>query len=173
MILALSVCAPVWGQQVCECDPSAPAMAEKRNCSLCGEAEKAAGDVFFLKDISPRKPNRWLALPRKHGAGLHPLHDMTHAERTALWKAAIGKAKELWGNDWGVAYNGPKVRTQCHAHVHIGRLLRGVERDVNVITVSRAEEIPAPKDEGVWIHPVGARIHVHLHEQTTETALLR
>ncbi len=145
-----------------------------RNCSLCGEAEKAVpGEVFLLKDISPRKPNRWLALPRKHGGGLHPMHEMNAAERTALWKAAITKAKELWGDEWGVAYNGPKVRTQCHAHIHIGKLLRGVERDVNVITVAAIEQIPAPKDEGVWVHPIGKRYHVHLREQTTETALLR
>lgn len=161
-------------QQTCDCDPAHAEKMAARNCSLCNEAEKAApGEVFFLKDISPRKPNRWLALPRRHDAGQHHLHEMSKAERTALWKAAIARAKELWGEEWGVAYNGPKVRTQCHAHVHIGKLLKGVERDVNVITVSGPEQIPAPKNEGVWVHPVGKRIHVHLGEQTTETALMR
>lgn len=175
LLPALLLCAAAAiGQQTCDCDAGNPETLKVRNCSLCGEAEKAGpGEVFLLKDISPRKPNRWLALPRKHGAGLHPMHEMSAAERTSLWKAAITKAKELWGDEWGVAYNGPKVRTQCHAHIHIGKLLRGVERDVNVITVAAIEQIPAPKDEGVWVHPIGKRYHVHLREQTTETALLR
>jgi hypothetical protein len=44
---------------------SAESMA-KRECGLCREAEKQPQDtpVFFLKDINPNKPNRWLALPR-------------------------------------------------------------------------------------------------------------
>lgn len=162
------------GQQLCECDPANPEMAKTRNCSLCNEAEKAPkGEIFFLKDNNPRKPNRWLALPRRHAEGQHHLHELSDAERITLWRAAIGKAKELWGDDWGVAYNGPKVRTQCHAHIHIGKLLQGVERDVNVITISRIEQIPSPKNEGLWIHPAGGKLHVHLGEQTTETALLR
>lgn len=173
LLPALLMTPPVWGQQVCECDPLKPDRMAIRNCSLCGEAEKASGEVFFVKDISPRKPNRWLALPRRHSAGQHHLHEMSGAERIALWKAAIGKARELWGGEWGVAYNGPKVRTQCHAHIHIGRLLKGVERDINVVTVSRIDQIPSPKDEGIWIHPLGTKFHVHLGEQTTETALLR
>jgi diadenosine tetraphosphate (Ap4A) HIT family hydrolase len=165
--------AAAFAQQTCDCDPAHTAKMSVRNCSLCNEAEKATGDVFFLKDISPRKPNRWLALPKRHADGQHHLHEFSKAERTALWAAAMARAKELWGDEWGVAYNGPKVRTQCHTHVHIGKLLKGVERDVNVITVSRPDQIPAPENEGVWIHPVGTRIHVHLGEQTTETALMR
>lgn len=145
-----------------------------RQCSLCNEAEKQSSgvEVFFLKDINPRKPNRWLALPRQHGSGLHHLHDLSPEVRTALWTAAITRAKELWGEDWGIAYNGEKVRTQCHSHVHIGKLLKGIETQ-NFIVISKPSQIPAPPGEGLWIHPAGNRMHVHLGEQTTETALLR
>ena len=158
----------------CDCDTKRPETMSVRQCSLCSEAEKQAPDVriFFLKDANPRKPNRWLALPRVHGAAKHELADLTPAERTELWTAAIAKAKELWGDEWGVAYNGNKVRTQCHAHVHIGKLLKGVETG-SVVVVRGPAEIPSPGDEGLWIHPHGTKLHVHVKEQTTETVLLR
>lgn len=162
------------GQTLCECDPSRPETMQARQCSLCQEAENYTGSeaVFFLKDISPRKPNRWLALPRRHLPGQHHLHELSPAERTALWTAAIAKAKELFGDAWGLAYNGPKVRTQCHAHIHIGKLLKYVETD-RFITVRSPKEIPAPPMEGLWVHPQGGKLHVHLGEQITETVLLR
>ena len=158
----------------CACDPQQPDTMKARQCSLCGEAEKQPADakIFFLKDTSPRKPNRWLALPRPHGVGMHHLHDMSPADRTALWSAAIEKARSLWGDDWGLAYNGEQVRTQCHTHLHIGKFLRGSENR-KFIVVSKPSQIPAPKGEGVWVHPVGGRLHVHLGEQTVETTLLR
>jgi hypothetical protein len=145
-----------------------------RQCSLCNEAEKQPADqaIFFLKDINPRKPNRWLALPRMHAGGLHHLHDMPLAARTELWTAAIERAKSLWGEDWGVAYNGEKVRTQCHTHVHIGKIMPHVEMG-RFIVVSKPSEIPAPEGEGLWIHGAGKKMHVHLGEQTTETTLMR
>lgn len=161
-------------QLTCDCDHNRPETLKQRACSLCNEAEKHTEEVFFLKDINPRKPNRWLALPRKHSDGKHLLHDMNPAERTALWKAAIAKAKEMWGpDDWGLAYNGPDVRTQCHAHLHIGKFARASENLRHVRIVSSPEEIPAPKDSGIWVHPHGGRLHVHLGEQITETVLLR
>ena len=158
----------------CACDPHKPETMAARQCSLCREAEKQPVDqeIFFLKDINPRKPNRWLALTRAHGSGLHHLHDLSLASRTALWTAAIEKAKSLWGDDWGVAYNGEKVRTQCHTHVHIGKLMPHIETD-HFIVISKPSEIPAPAGEGLWIHPVGNKLHVHLGEQTTETTLMR
>ena len=59
---------------------------KRRQCSLCREAEKQPADqsIFFLKDINPRKPNRWLALPRAHFGGLHHLHDMPRGADRAL-----------------------------------------------------------------------------------------
>jgi diadenosine tetraphosphate (Ap4A) HIT family hydrolase len=160
----------------CECDLADAQKMAARQCGLCREAEKQSADasIFFLKDINPRKPNRWLALPRKHGNDHHPLQDMPPAERAALWTAAVAKARELWGDeDWGIAYNGDNSRTQCHAHVHIGKLLKGVERE-NFVVVKGPAQIPAPKDgAGLWIHPVGKWLHVHTGEQITETVLLR
>jgi hypothetical protein len=158
----------------CVCDPERPQTMASRQCSLCREAEKQPADqtIFFLKDNNPRKPNRWLALPRAHGGGLHHLHEMPLASRTALWTAAIEKAKELWGDEWGVAYNGEKVRTQCHTHVHIGKLMPHIETN-HFIVISKPSQIPAPEGEGLWIHPVGKKMHVHLGEQTAETTLMR
>lgn len=165
----------VFGETPCACDPANPETLKTRECSLCVEAEKqpAAPGVFFLKDINPRKANRLLALPRKHTPGLHSLSAMNDADRTELWTAAIVKAKELWGADWAVAYNGDKVRTQCHAHVHIGKLLPAVEAGEFKV-VSSVAEIPAPGVDGLWIHATAdGKMHVHTGEQITETVLLR
>ena len=158
----------------CGCDPSQPETLKARECSLCREAEKQAPDeaIFFVQDVNPIKKNRLLALPRKHTAGLHHLDQLSAKERNELWTAAIGKAKSLWGGDWGVAYNGDKVRTQCHLHIHIGKLLKGVETG-KPITVYSVAQIPVPKGDGLWIHPHGKGMHVHQHEQTCETVLLR
>jgi diadenosine tetraphosphate (Ap4A) HIT family hydrolase len=146
-----------------------------RQCGLCREAEKQSPDttIFFLKDINPRKPNRWLALPRKHGNDHHSIADIPQDERTALWVAAIAKAKELFGDEWALAINGDQARTQCHTHIHVGKFIEGVEID-NFVVVSGPAEIPVPKDgTGLWVHPAGKKLHVHLGEQITETVLVR
>jgi hypothetical protein len=160
----------------CACDLSNPETMGARECGLCKEAEKQPPDVtvFFLKDNNPRKPNRWLALPRFHGKGGHPFSEMTVEQRTLLWTAAIGKAKEVWTDQWGIAYNGDLSRTQCHAHVHIGKLLEGIETE-NFVVVNGPAQIPVPTDgTGLWVHPIpGGKLHVHLSEQICETVLLR
>lgn len=159
----------------CNCDITRPETLEARQCSLCREAERQPQDIrwFYLKDSSPRKPNRWLLMPRRHLTAQHHLHDFSPAERTEFWTAAIKKSKELWGDEWGVAYNGETVRTQCHTHIHIGKLLKGVERD-NYIVITRPSQIPARKGEGMWIHGISrGRMHVHIKEQICETVLLR
>lgn len=156
----------------CACDVSNPATLEARQCSLCREAEKQPPDtrIFFLKDVNPTKPNRWLVLPRVHDRSLDQL---TPEQRAELFAAAIGKAKALFGDDWAVAYNAPSVQTQCHVHVHVGKLIPGVETD-RFITAARVEDIPVPpKGEGFWMHPQGNLFHVHTGEQITETVLLR
>lgn len=158
----------------CICSPDQAETMKQRQCSLCREAEMkpASETIFFLKDINPRKPNRWLALPRAHFDGLHHLHEMPQAARTALFTAAIEKSKSMWGDDWGIAYNGEKVRTQCHAHIHIGKMMKHVEND-RFIVVSKPSQIPVAPGEGLWIHGAGNEIHVHIGEQTTETVLMR
>lgn len=159
----------------CACDPANPETLKLRECSLCVEAEKQPHDagIFFLKDINPRKPNRWLALPKLHSHAGHPLHKLPRELRTRLWTAAIAKARELWGDDWGLAYNSAVNRTQCHTHLHIGKLLLGLSPG-RFIDVDHPSQIPAPEDDtGLWVHPVGDKLRVHFGEGITETTLLR
>jgi hypothetical protein len=173
LILGMALAAPEPSR--CNCDPARPATMEARECSLCREAEKQPREigVFFLKDNNPRKPNRWLVLRRAHDTGMHSLVDVPLEERTRLWTAAIAKARELWGDEWGLAYNGDLVRTQCHLHIHMGKLIKGIET-AKVVVVDGPAEIPAPQDgTGLWIHAHGNRLHVHLGEQTCETVLFR
>jgi CDP-diacylglycerol pyrophosphatase len=160
----------------CACDAYQPETLKERQCSLCAEAEKQPPGqaVFFLKDANPRKPNRTLALPRTHTAGLNRMADLPLETQATLWTAAIAKAAELFPQgDWGIAFNGDHVRTQCHIHVHIGHLLPGVETS-NFIVVDGPAAIPPPDENGYWIHPSeGGKLHVHRGEQITETVLLR
>lgn len=163
------------GQNIeCNCDTTQAETMKARQCSLCKEAEKqsAETELFFLKDINPRKPDRWLVLPRAHQSGRHHFHEVDAAMRAKLWSAAIGRGKELFGDGWGVAYNGEKVRTQCHLHLHIGRFIRAAENG-RFKVVRRVEEIRVVAGEGVWIHPVNGKLHVHYGEQICETALVR
>lgn len=161
----------------CQCDVTKPIDLDKqKECSLCVEAEKvpAYQEVFFLKDRNPTKPNRVLALPRIHTAGGHQLSLLTAEQRHVLWAAAIVKAQELWGDGWAIAYNGDERRTQCHTHLHIGKLLEGQETD-HFLVVDGAAGIPLPTPEGtgMWVHPVAGKLHVHLGEQVNETVLMR
>lgn len=156
----------------CACDLSNPAALEARQCSLCREAEKQppGAKIFFLKDVNATKPNRWLALPRVHDRSLDQL---TPEQRAGLLAAAIAKAKALFGDEWAIAYNAPKVQTQCHVHLHVGKLIQGVET-ARFITVTKIEDIPVPPTgEGFWMHSQGNLFHVHTGEQITETVLLR
>jgi len=159
----------------CACDATQPASLEARQCSLCkaAEAQPAEPAVFFLRDVNPTKPNRWLALPRAHYPGPHSLGEMSAAERTALWAGAMKKGEEVWGADWGLAYNGDERRTQCHGHIHIGKLNADAETDKFVV-VAGPSEIPVPENgTGLWVHPVAGKLHVHTGEQVTEFNLMR
>jgi hypothetical protein len=165
----------------CVCDLASPAIAESRTCSLCLEAEKhpASEPAFLLKDNDPTKPNRWLALPRKHYDGANPLARMSAAERLAMWNMAIAKGRDLWGDGWAVALNGDMARSQCHQHVHIGKLL-DIDKllDSNetgtAIYVDGPSQLPVIADgAGLWFHPAGARLHVHTGVQIDETVLMR
>ncbi|HEY1204881.1 MAG: hypothetical protein ABSH46_06825 [Bryobacteraceae bacterium] len=178
--IALLVLAATWalGAEMdrCACDVSRAQTLEARDCSLCREAEKqpAGEPFFFLKDTSPLKPHQWLILPRTHASdGRVPLSKLTAAERTAFWTAAIARARALFGEDWGLALNGDEARSQCHTHVHIGRLLEGVERG-RPLVIDGPADIPVPKDgTGLWIHAAGNKLHVHVGEQSTEGVLER
>jgi hypothetical protein len=169
LLLALLLRADV---RNCVCDVANPQSMAARECGLCREAEKQPADVavFFVKDSNPLKPNRWLALPRGH---YHFMVNVPPETRLALWSAAIEKAKVLWGNDWGLALNGDERRSQCHLHVHIGKLLDDAETP-NFVVVDGPGQIPVPTDgTGLWIHPVAGKLHVHAGEQATEFVLMR
>lgn len=175
-LAALTMAVAAAEMDTCACDPARPETMQAHPCSLCGEAEKQPANTtfFFLKDKSPYKPNRWLMLPRDHRYdGRLPLSKMTRRQRAAFWTAAIEKARSMWGDRWGLAVNGDEVRTQCHAHVHLGRLIEGVEYGRPLVVAGPAG-IPAPADgSGMWIHPQGPKLHVHLGEQRAETVLFR
>jgi hypothetical protein len=163
-----------WAQTPCACDVKIPASLEARQCSLTKVAEEqpAGVGIFFLADANPRKPNRLLALPREQSPGMQRIADLAPETRLELWTKAIEKAKEKWGERWGIAYNGDNVRTQCHVHIHIGRLIDGVEAG-EFLVVDGPAAIPIPGKDGVWIHPVSGKLHVHTGEQICETVLLR
>ncbi len=175
LVIVLAACAVRADVRDCVCDLQAPDIAQVRGCSLCVEASKhpASERVILLKDNDPTKPNRWLVIPQAHVDGSNPLAHMNAEERLALWKAAIAKGTELWGGDWGVAMNGDIARRQCHAHVHVGKLLEGKETD-NGFYIDGASQLPVVADgTGLWFHPSGGRLHVHAGEQITETVLMR
>jgi hypothetical protein len=163
-----------YAQIPCPCDPKQPETLKERQCSLCAAVEKQPPNVMvvFTQDASPRKPDRWLALPRSHSPGMHQMGALSAEERTELWRSAIAKAKELWGENWGLAYNAEVLHTQCHVHVHIGKLIEGVEWGEFKV-VNGPEEIPLPGPNGLWIHPVDGKLHVHIGENVTENVLLR
>ncbi|MFB3778402.1 MAG: hypothetical protein ACE141_12365 [Bryobacteraceae bacterium] len=176
-LAALILCAPMaWGEIAgCVCDPARPETLEARQCSLTREAltQPATPPVFFLKDTNPSKPNRWLAIPRAVRKDMHSLADMSAEERRQLWTEAIRKAREMWGDEWGLAINGDETRTQCQPHVHIGKFLRAAET-ADFTVVDAPGRIPAPRDgTGLWIHEAEGKIHVHTGEVLTETVLLR
>jgi CDP-diacylglycerol pyrophosphatase len=159
--------------RACLCDIAQPATLEVRECSLCREAEKQPSGIpyFFLKDASPNKPNRWLALPRFHGNNPQELQEMTPGQRAAYWKAAIDKAREVWGEDWGIALNSTDRRTQCHIHLHIGKLLPDSEDD-RFVVADGPEGIPLPESgNGIWVHPVGGKYHAHVNVPAGELKL--
>ena len=159
--------------RTCLCDVNQPATMEARECSLCREAEKQPADIefFFVRDANPNKPHRWLVMPRFHGIQPQQLLGMTPEQRNAYWRAAIAKAREVWGEDWGIALNSTEKRTQCHMHMHIGKLLPGSEND-RFVMVDRIEDLPVPPDgQGMWIHPVGSGYHAHMDEPAGELKL--
>lgn len=175
ILLAFSVCAGYGDVRTCLCDLSSPSLAETAGCSLCAEAEKhpANSEVFLVHDRDPLKPNRWLALPRSpEFDGPNPLARMSPADRLSLWSTAIAKAHEVWGDDWAIAMNGDVARRQCHAHVHIGKLIAPDEETGSY--VNGPAELPVLSDgAGLWFHPAGERLHVHTGEQNNEKVLLK
>jgi len=179
-------------QSRCPCDHSvAETLLAYPQCSLCLESEfhPPFPPYFFVQDINPTKPNRWLILPKAHDKGMQNLSDLSTDVSSEFWAAAVRKAEEVWGNRWGLAVNGELARSQCHAHVHIGKLLDGVEGKGFLfkagrsripgkapITVAGPDSIKAPgKGAAFWIHPVGKKLHLHVEDVSAaaESVLMR
>lgn len=179
-------------QSRCPCDHSiAETLLAYPQCSLCLESEFHPPDVpfFFVQDNDPGKPHRWLILPKAHDKGIQYLSDLPADVSSKFWAAAVRKGEELWGKNWGLAVNGDLARSQCHAHVHIGKLLGGVEGNEFLykkrlsrvpgkapITVAGPDQIKAPeKGAAFWIHPVKGGLHVHVEDITAaaEFVLIR
>jgi diadenosine tetraphosphate (Ap4A) HIT family hydrolase len=171
--LFLGVCA--LGQtRPCDCDHATRTGFGQNECGLCVEADKAPANVpvVFIKDNDPKKPNRWLALPRTHlGPAFQTFGDLPQEARTMLWREAIARAKQMWGDRWGLGTNGYRSRGQCHLHIHIGRLIEGVEWGEFQV-VDGPESIPDPGQLGMWVHPANGKLHVHV-EMSGETVLAR
>ena len=159
----------------CICDAARPETMESRECALCraADAEPPGPEFFAIRDANPSKPNRWLELPRFHGRNPQDLAGMTAAQRAAYWTAAIAKARELWGDGWGLAVNSLENRSQCHMHIHIGKLAAGAE-DSRFVQVAAPADIPLPRqDDGIWVHPVSGKLHVHYGDDSPELLLER
>ncbi len=178
--LTLGTAACAMAAVECACDHAAPATLQARECSLCQEADRhAAGaqgsvPVFYLKDSSPRKPNRTLILPVRHSKGQQDLRQLSSEERRRFWQAAMAKAEELFpGGAWGLAINSESVRTQCHLHLHIGRLNEGLDESSGRLVAGPAQ-IPLPEAGlGIWLHPVPGGLHLHTDREIAEPVLVR
>ena len=157
----------------CLCDFARPETLAVRECGLCLVAEKQPLDppFFTIHDANSNKPDRWLALPRFHGQNPQELAGMTMEQRTAYWTVAIAKARDLWGDGWGLAINNLARRSQCHMHIHIGRLKDCTEDD-RFVAVDGAADIPLPREgEGLWIHPAAGKLHAHWGDDAPELKL--
>lgn len=157
----------------CPCDHAKPETLSVRVCGLCREAELHSTEFFFLKDINPHKPHRYLALPKAHGSGLQSVGTMAPAERERYWRAAIARAEQLYPGGWGLASNSYLFRTQCHAHLHIGPLSPDLD-DTGGTVYGDPKEFPLTgPEQGIWIHPRDGKYCVHLDRALAEVVLER
>ena len=105
-----------------------PETLEARQCGLCREAEKQPRRrQSFLSQGCQSQQAESLAGAAAIARAVHRIIE----RRTAcgLLAAAVEKAKALFGDEWAIAYNAPSVQTQCHVHLHIGKLIPGVETE--------------------------------------------
>ena len=168
----MAACAPAADMNACSCDFSTPGGTAKKECALSLIAHNEPGFevAFLLKDNSAEKPHQWLAMPKGEYGGGSPLSLMKDNERLALWSVAVQKAKDLFGDDWALAMNGYD-RSQCHLHIHIGKMKPGSEKGGGLV-IDTLSQIPAPSNgNGVWLHPEGGKLHVHTDEVATEYVL--
>lgn len=157
----------------CPCDHADAGTLASRVCSLCGTAEQHTDEIYFLKDINPHKPSRYLALPKSHSSGFQSTTDLSASLRADLWRRAADRAEQLYPGRWGLAQNSHYFRTQCHAHIHIGPLSPEVE-DVGGTLYRTTSEFPdVGPEQGMWLHPKDGGFCVHLDRDLAEIVLVR
>lgn len=180
LLAALTLCLAASAQD-CMCDPTNPATDANKGCALGSFAagrnrpsgSRESGGVVFVKDNSPEKPHRWLALSTFTSPGFQTLTNLPADRRAELWREAIADATKQQGDRWGLAYNGIRGRSQCHVHIHMSQLVEGVEWG-DFVELSDPAAIPEPGRLGLWLHPSGpGKFHVHTGEMYTETVLLQ
>ncbi len=157
----------------CPCEHGEPGTLSSRVCSLCGTAELQSGEIYFLKDINPHKPNRYLALPKSHDRGFQSTADLSESLRARLWLGAVERAEELFPGRWGLAQNSHYFRTQCHAHIHIGPLSPEVDDTGGVVYQTVGEFPNVGPEQGIWLHPKHGGYCVHLDRDLAEIVLVR
>ncbi len=157
----------------CPCDHADPESLSPRVCSLCGTAEEASEEIYFLKDINPHKPNRYLALPKSHGSGFQSTAHLPSESRARLWQRAAERAENIYPGRWGLAQNSHFFRTQCHAHIHIGPLSPEVEDTGGTLYESVGEFPNVGPEQGIWVHPKNRAFCLHLDRDLAEVVLVR
>jgi hypothetical protein len=170
LLAVLPLAADVRG---CVCDASRPETMDARECSLSRVAisQPPEPQFFIIRDASPNKPNRWLAIPRFQRPGPQDLVGMTPEQRTAYWTLALGRARELWGEKGAVAVNSVLRRSQCQMHIHIGKLMDGAENE-HFSVIDGPAQIPLPREnDGIWVHPSGGKLHIHWGDPAPELLL--
>lgn len=156
----------LWGPLApCDCDHSRPESLADRNCALCRVVEAREGGLLLVKDIDPEKPNRWLALPRRHAAATRQsITDLSGDERRELAAFSVREAERLFPGRWALAVNPAAERSQCHLHVHLG------PRRDDALCTNAGIHVGEPgrildavaSDGSVWAHPEpGGGYHVH------------
>ena len=170
---ALAYSNPPYPVVGCPCDHAKAETLSGRVCSLCRTAEKQTAPVYFLKDINPHKPNRYLALPRVHDAGLQHVGGLPAELRTQVWEAAIEEARRLFGERWGLAENAYFFRTQCHAHIHMGPLSPEVADEGGTLYESPGDFPALEASEGLWLHPRDGQFCLHRDRDLAEVVLIR
>ena len=116
----------------CPCDHTIAEilLAYPQAQSLSRKRIPPSGCAFFL--CSGHQP--WQAEPMVDSAHGLTIRECRICLDLSLPRSAVnsgwrpsGKLKNCGGRIWGLAVNGDLARSQCHAHVHIGKLLDGVE----------------------------------------------
>ena len=161
----------------CACDISNPETLGARECGLCKEAETQPPDVavFFLKDNNPRKPNRWLALPRFHGKGGHAFcgHDRgpAHAALDRRDRQRPKKFGAISGASPTTAISAAPSATPTCTSASCSKVSR--PKISSSSTDRRRSRCPRTEPGYGFIPFQGGKLHVHLSEQICETVLLR